>query len=177
VQAVGDVVFVGGSYEFIGGARRWFYAMVDPVTGAALQTTLDATAPVYVTLVRPGSILVGGAFSALGGWPRSGLAEVTVPTVLGSPVASESTNRLRLSASPNPARHGVRIAFDLPRPSRIRLTIHDIQGRRVFDRRWTQPVSGPATLAVDTGGWRHGVYWARLEAAGETGTVQLLHLP
>jgi hypothetical protein len=76
-------LFVGGFFNSIGGLPRTGLAKLDLTTGRAdpewapVLSRADALVPVVWTL-RPwqGCLLVGGAFSRLGGQKRSGLAKV-----------------------------------------------------------------------------------------------------
>jgi hypothetical protein len=104
------------------------------------------------------------------------------------PVAVGSAPRTRpalLTAGPNPSRGGnITIRYALPPGApagRIRLTLHDAQGRRVrsildgpaaagAEIRWNPSSGGGEALAA-------GVYFLRLEAAGASASRRLIRLP
>jgi probable HAF family extracellular repeat protein len=98
-------------------------------------------------------------------------------TETSAPVAA-ATGRLELAASPSPFRASTRISFSLPEAASVRLTLHDVTGRRVAElangRRpagrheveWTAPGESVAP----------GVYFVRLEAAGRAGTAKIVRV-
>lgn len=83
--------------------------------------------------------------------------------------------------APNPARIAPRIDFVVPRESEIRLTIHDVTGRKV-----REVVAGTVTAGEHSAYWDRldragrrvpaGVYFARLEALGRVDAVKLVVL-
>ncbi len=87
---------------------------------------------------------------------------------------------------PNPANPATIVAWDLPAPGRLRLTVHDLRGRRVATPLDGFRPAGPGSLrweARDREGRRlpAGVYHLRLEHSGpdgvRTGTRRLVVLP
>ncbi len=103
------------------------------------------------------------------------------PEAVSTPVAAPGPGRLRLAAGPNPFRAGTRISFAVPRPGRVRLSVHDVRGRRVADL-WNGPGPAAGRHTVrwdgrDTGGRAvaPGVYFLRLEAGGEFVTRKMVH--
>ena len=89
----------------------------------------------------------------------------------GSPatdVAGVATTGLALAPpAPNPARGTLRISFDLPRAARVRLSVHDLQGRVVTTLADGAFAAGRHALAWDgsiAGGHAGaGLYFVRLE--------------
>ncbi len=90
-----------------------------------------------------------------------------------------AADRLRLrEASPNPFNPSTRIAFTLPAAGRAMLSVHDARGRRVSTLMDAELGAGDHTAT-----WRGhgadgrrapaGVYFARLEFAGETRVLKL----
>jgi hypothetical protein len=74
-----------------------------------------------------------------------------------------------LGVGPNPSRGEVTVAFELPRPTTVRLRLHDVRGRVVRDIAPRDYTAGPHTIVLD-GRDDHGarlgdgVYFALLEA-------------
>jgi flagellar hook assembly protein FlgD len=103
----------------------------------------------------------------------------TSPGLFPEPVAAFLTLR---AAAPNPFRQGTDLGFSLPRASVVRLDVYDVAGRRV-----ARPVDG---LHLPAGAHRvawdgrngqgapvaSGVYFLRLEAAGETRQGRVVRL-
>src|SRR5258705_13936761 len=89
--------------------------------------------------------------------------------VLASPLAPPTEFALA-PVSPNPATERARISFAVPRTSRVRITLIDVQGRTVgrladgdyapgrYDLVWRNHGAAAGTLP--------GVYFVRFEAAG-----------
>jgi hypothetical protein len=86
------------------------------------------------------------------------------------------------AATPNPFRRTTALRFDLPAPTRVRLEMFDVMGRRV--RTLMQAASLPAGTHVatwdgrDEGGsaLQPGVYLCRLEAGGTAVTTRIAYL-
>jgi hypothetical protein len=83
--------------------------------------------------------------------------------------------------TPNPARSRYRVAFDLPRASRVALTIFDISGRAVQHREMGLLPAGHQERtgdAVDSNGrtLSSGVYFLRLDADREHGVRRIVML-
>ena len=66
---MGDTIFAGGYFTWIGGQRRRYIAALDATTGAALAWNPDADWPVKKIAVSGGTIYAGGGFSRIGGQP------------------------------------------------------------------------------------------------------------
>lgn len=91
-----------------------------------------------------------------------------------------STIRL-VGAYPNPFNGGVTIAFELPTPSDVKLTLYDLTGRTV-----RQLIAAPLAAGLHRAVWDgasatgmplpSGVYWARLEVGGAIRSTKLLLL-
>ena len=95
------------------------------------------------------------------------------PVNLASVEGAAPPMRLALeSASPNPSNGAATLRFSLPRAGHARLIVLDVAGRRVRTLLDASLVSGPHEVAWDgrdEGGApaAAGLYWAKLEAAGE----------
>ena len=84
VQADGKIL-VGGRFGIMGGQARLGIARLDPVTGSAdsfdPNTNITQLGGVYTIAVQAdGKVLVGGAFSMVGGQPRNAIARCDATT-------------------------------------------------------------------------------------------------
>jgi trimeric autotransporter adhesin len=66
----GDTIYVGGRFDWIGGARRWYIAALDSATGLALEWAPDADAEVMSLTLGDSTVYAGGSFFSLGGARR-----------------------------------------------------------------------------------------------------------
>ncbi|NQV15681.1 T9SS type A sorting domain-containing protein [bacterium] len=80
---------------------------------------------------------------------------------------------LSINAFPNPFNSMTNISFNLREDSRIRLTIHDIQGREIAVLQDGSEVAGTHSVSWDATGMTSGVYFCRLQSKGKTATVKL----
>lgn len=70
------------------------------------------------------------------------------------------------TASPNPTRGASRVSYALPRPTRVRITLLDVQGReraRLIDG---QRPAGAHEAELDARDLAPGLYWLRMQAGG-----------
>ena len=79
-------------------------------------------------------------------------------------------------AIPNPARHGLTVAFTLTNAPGARLEVYDLAGRRVVTRDLSGLVPGPYRLTVDVGGLPPGVYLLRLVQGPHAATARAVVL-
>lgn len=153
----------------------------DPITWRSVDSggTGFVTAGAYrlgATIGQPDAgKLAGGAFTLRGGfWIGGQTQQVGVDD---SPPVAGPFRFFR--PTPNPVRSRSRVAFDLPRASRVALSIFDVSGRAV--QRWDFGML-PAghqertwTAADDGGRPLHaGVYFLRLDADREQGVHKVL---
>ena len=122
-------------------------------------------------------------------YPTSGKGAVLdsftlLPAVItGAPGAAvETAQRTWIrDATPNPARHGTRVDFELGRPGRVRLAVYDASGRLVRDL-LAEDLPGGAHAVTwdgrDAGGRQvgAGVYFAKLSAGGHVDSVKMIVL-
>lgn len=76
--------------------------------------------------------------------------------------------RLALSIAPNPANAVFRIRFDLPRAGRAQLQVFDVQGRLVRTLADATYSAGEQHALWDATPFASGLYFVRLQAAGES---------
>ena len=83
--------------------------------------------------------------------------------------------------APNPFGRETTLRFSLPAGARVRLAIHDLQGRRVATLVDGVREAGWHSVRWDwrggAGSVRAGVYWAKLEAPGESRIRKLVAIP
>lgn len=76
---------------------------------------------------------------------------------------------------PNPAREGFTCRFALATPSRVRLEVVDLQGRRMATIAPADLMdAGQHDIRLSTTGWRPGVYLYQLEGEGQRMTGKLV---
>jgi len=156
VDAISRYSFDGGGVAFVsGGGYRLGATIGQPDAGS----------------------LAAGAFTLRGGFWIGG--QVPMVGVADRPV-SEEVFRF-FPTRPNPVRARSRVAFDLPRSSRVALSIFDVSGRVV--RRWDYgllPAGHQERVwsSVDDGGrpLPGGVYFLRLDTDREQGVHKVLVL-
>lgn len=155
----------------------------DPITWRSLDGggVAFATAGGYrlgATIGQPDAgSLAGGSFTLRGGFWTGGQAPVL--DVSDGPQASAPFRFF--PTGPNPVRSRSSVAFDLPRASRVELSLFDVSGRAVH--RWDYGVlpagrQERAWSAVDGGGrpLSSGVYFLRLATEREQGVHRVIVL-
>jgi hypothetical protein len=80
------------------------------------------------------------------------------------------------TAAPNPFRPGTRLAFTLPEPGPASLEVLDVTGRRIATLLDGWQTAGRHEIVWRPWNTPAGVYFARLSAAGNSGTLRLLRL-
>jgi len=96
--------------------------------GSGIDFEYDRAA--YAVEAFGSGLYVGGTFTGAGGKTSLGIARWGDPSVSATPELPISS-LLRLTGRPNPFENQVSIDFELVRQSRVQLTVHDVQGRRV----------------------------------------------
>ena len=97
----------------------------------------------------------------------------------GSPTGVGGTRPYRtalLGSSPNPAVTEARIEYELGARRHVRLTVFDVQGRRVLEPIDEDQSAGPHSVRLDTSGLPNGVYFYRLEAGAQGQSRRLIVL-
>ncbi len=93
--------------------------------------------------------------------------------------AQDPVTALRLQPSPNPFTGETRIAFDLPRPARVAVTVHDATGRQVASLLEGRRPAGPTAIVWNGRDARGrpvapGRYYTRVVAGGRVVSGKLL---
>ena len=105
----------------------------------------------------------GGSFALTGG-----------PVLTAAPVASA---RIEHGAFPNPFNPQTRLRFNLPEAGQLRVSVHDLAGRRValLEEGWSP--AGERALDWDARGLSAGLYLYRIESAAGQAAGKLVLLP
>lgn len=80
IAAHGDRVYVGGSFNHIGGQERWYAAALDTLTGQALDWDPQPSLPIDKMKVVGDKLFVSGRFRSIGGISRYHLASFDLKT-------------------------------------------------------------------------------------------------
>jgi len=92
-------------------------------------------------------------------------------------VTPQTPGGLWLSApEPNPTRGRTTLQLRLARSADVRLSVFDVQGREQAVALSGRREAGAHSVTLSTAGWAGGIYFARLEAHGESQVTRLVHL-
>lgn len=80
------------------------------------------------------------------------------------------------AAWPNPFNHLTSIAYSLPEPSRVKLSIYDINGRQVAELVNGFQRQGKYNTVFDARGLASGVYLVHLDTPGRSGVIRIVLL-
>lgn len=142
-------------------------------SGATLDSTYEATLMISSSdEPLPGAAVQGALSVTLRARVSGGALSV------GSPVTAFALH----PPSPNPLRRVTTLAFDLPRRSRIALSVHDLSGRLVtmLARGAWSPGRHSLTWSASDDAGRAvaaGLYFVRLEAGGHSRVARVAVLP
>jgi hypothetical protein len=166
-------LYVGGAFGSIGGQPRICLASVDTSTGLATNWDPGTDGLVWSLAAYGGTVYAGGGFTRAGGLPTSGLAAFSTeqPVIPEAPVTRLAISRV----APNPVYSVASLRIALPASGRVNLDVFDLQGRRVAtllhdDAR----AAGVQEIPIRTEGWPGGIYFCRLESAGQFATSKML---
>jgi hypothetical protein len=86
IAVSGGTIYVGGSFETMGGESRPFAAALSRATGTLMPWNPRPDLPVSLILPQGDTVLVGGIFSLMGQWKhRAGLAAIDLATGVVKP--------------------------------------------------------------------------------------------
>lgn len=128
------------------------------------------------TLLTAKSISDDGRVIVGTGWNPDGREEAWRAELWAAPVSDEAavnpipTPNLRILG--NPVHHTARVAFDVPAPARVRLSVVDALGREVAVALGDDRPAGRHVIELATDGLAPGVYVVRLTAGDEVATQQ-----
>jgi hypothetical protein len=175
LAAFDGALFVGGFFTGAGsapspGVARWTGSRWTGL-GSGLEDRIFHSPAAFAFLPRGDTLMVGGLFSAAGGKPAYNLTTWSSATIVTPPEPPNDVT-LRLEVNyPNPFSTGTTFSFSLPAAARVRLTLHDLNGRRVATLFDGMLNAGPRSLQWNTRGdhgerVESGIYFARLESGG-----------
>jgi hypothetical protein len=104
-----------------------------------------------------------------------GLFAATPMALVGTDPSRPPTSAT-LSAAPNPFRRVTTVGFELPARSEVRLTVHDLAGRRLATLRHGILEAGRHQIAWDADREPAGVYFVRMVAGERVATSKLLRI-
>jgi hypothetical protein len=183
------VLVAAGHFTRIGDVDAPYLANWDAACWQPLAPGVDAPALALAEyredwtggVGEPAGMAVGGLFRAADGTPSERIALWTGTRGRAQAAPDEATGGgLELVASPSVAAAStgpIRLGYRLPSPARVRLTVHDLEGRRLAtlidgwegagsrERSWAP--AGPAGA---------GVYFLRLHAGDDRRTVRVVRL-
>jgi hypothetical protein len=114
--------------------------------------------------------LSGGEVLVTGGYTGSGVAKsaelLTAPGTSGVTIDPIPGSYALAQNYPNPFNPTTTIQFSLPEASDVRLSVHDLLGRRVATLVQGRKEAGSHTAKFDAAGCASGLYLYRLEAGG-----------
>jgi hypothetical protein len=126
-------------------------------------------------------VFAGGRFLRVQGQVRSGFVALDSAHVATPEPPPGVTNGHLLRSLPNPFQASVSLQFDAPHSGRLRLSVYDLQGRRVARVADEVTPSGPRQWSRDgrSGGRRldAGLYLLHAELDGERFTWRMVLLP
>ena len=96
-----------------------------------------------------------------------------VPVAAEDGAAALTTARLD-AVYPNPVRDRATVAFAVAEPGPVRLTVHDVLGRRVRTLAEGPLAAGEHSATFDAAGLRSGIYLMVLEAGGQRATRKVM---
>jgi hypothetical protein len=96
-----------------------------------------------------------------------------VPVAAEDGAAALTTARLD-AVYPNPVRDRATVAFAVAEPGPVRLTVHDVLGRRVRTLAEGPLAAGEHSATFDAAGLRSGIYLMVLQAEGQRHTRKVM---
>ena len=136
--------------------------------GASWQVLDRLPATFTYEIATHGSTLYGGRVDGLF---RRSIANVSVP-----PGGTPPGPRFAI-AGPNPIRDEARFRIELPVSGRVRIAVFDLAGRRVPGGIDETLAPGPNEVSWNAAGLAPGVYMARVDAAGRSGSLRFVRVP
>jgi len=188
-EHAGQIVAVGafstGSGRALHSVGGWDGSEWHPFgSGAATPNNAGLPGPeegVHSACSHAGSLFIGGEFYAVGGKQVLGVAEWRDPSTVAVPDKAGAPRVVPIRASPNPFRSGTEIAFRVDRPGLLKLTVHDVTGRRVSTLLDEDVSEGTHRLRWNARGENDapivaGVYFLQMTSGTETHAIRFVYL-
>jgi hypothetical protein len=170
-----SIVYVGGPFVRVGDLPRLHLAAVDAVTGTVLDWAPNPDGNVWSLCASEQTVYVGGNFSSLGSLSRGCFAALSTPAFRAFPEPSSEPSLALLQNWPNPSSSKTAIQFALPTSGPVRLSVFDIQGRRIATMAQDALcTAGVHEVDLSTAGWAAGCYVYRLEFGGRVASRRML---
>lgn len=167
-----STIYAGGFFSTVFGESHEWFAALDPKKPLVRREFPHPDGPVWALHESEGTIYVGGGFGKMGPWPQVCLAAIRPNSALPQPV---SPNLMLAQSAPNPASTSAIVRYSLPADLPVKLTIFDLQGRRV--RNVVSDVfqsAGPHQVRIPTADLRAGCYLYCLEAGSHRVTRKMV---
>ena len=162
--------------------------------GSALRGEIIGQQPNLSDLNRAGNIGVQHDYrqiysTIMQGW--FGLSKTTVQGILQEdyeplplvhePLAMQDSSAVPASfklhpAFPNPFNPAAKIQYEIPNPSRVKISVYNISGRKVLDRDLGPMEAGYHSYTLRPSGWSSGTYIIQVEALGAILTQRITYL-
>jgi hypothetical protein len=180
----GDRLVAAGHFNHIGTVSASHLAVWDGLAWQPLADGVDDAAFALASFDQdwsaspgePRGLVVGGPFERAGGVPSERIAILT-PAVVERAALDDPSDAscLRLVVAPAIGR-AARLAYMLPGPARVALTVHDLEGRRVATL-----VDGWEAAGAHESAWAPpeaaaGIYFLRLRAGSRSATARLVRI-
>lgn len=169
----GSTLYVGGYFTTINGQERHGIAALDPVLGSVQAWRSDMEGNVQTLVRGNGRLFAAGSFWAAGGYSANGLASFLDPGSVDAP-APRVAEGLQLAVGPNPLRGSAEVTFALPVAGEARVDVYDAAGRRVAVLARDAHAAGVHRATWTRAAASPGVYFVRLQAAGEAVTRRVV---
>ncbi|MHB8077986.1 MAG: FlgD immunoglobulin-like domain containing protein [Candidatus Krumholzibacteriia bacterium] len=172
-------LWMGGSWDQIGSTAgfnniaRW--------DGSWHPLGSGTDGPVKAVFVDGTDVWVGGMFAAAGGKISLRIARWSAPVTAVAPAPPLLAAIAVAAPSPNPSSGQTRIAFSLPEPGTVRVSIVDLRGRLVASLPQGDLAAGEHAIlwdgrARDGGRVGSGVYRAVIAAGGRRGSTRIVRV-
>ena len=102
------------------------------------------------------------------------IAKYGATPLSSEPSAEVPSGVIEVSNYPNPFRHRATIAYRVPAPEHVRLTVYDVLGRELAVLVDERQSAGSHSAKLDASSWPSGVYLYRLEAGNQVATGRLV---
>jgi hypothetical protein len=94
IAVSGSTVYVGGSFDFVGGKARNYIAAIGAGSGAVTAWDPNASGRVSALAVSGSTVYAGGTFTTIGGQARSCLARFSPPPETTPPTTTDDSDTL-----------------------------------------------------------------------------------
>ncbi len=174
-EAEGSDGFVA-HYDERGHLVRALHLETTGDTGDYIETlAIGASGNVYVVgSFRADRAILGEDTLYARGEGNLFIAKYGAMSLSSEPSAEVPSREIDVSNYPNPFRQRATIAYRVPAPGHVRLTVYDVLGRKLAVLVNERQVAGLHSAKLDASSWPSGVYLYRLEAGNQVATGRLV---